>query len=274
VIVKGIRSAGKQRAPLDGSALEGILIHRSSSGLGRNAHDARRPGRPYPADVMQGCGVTADMKGIQEKGAYERPGGTFRDRAHDGVVRLLLRGITHAPGNGPGRHEIRRHRSVGDAQGERIRVYTRARALYRCPQCLLNAEPDRPFRCFGRMPPSRDPDLHLEIETSRERKTGPGGPFTPDAPGPREDSRKKRSAARAHCCGSGGGIALVAQYVPDNIGEFPGTASWTSAAAHLQARHLHTEFHDKFHRPQACGGPYEYAERRESPVPGRTGEAK
>lgn len=84
-----------------------------------------------------------------------------------------------------------------------------------------------------------------------ERKLGPCGPLHPDTPGPWNDSRAVRGAARVHSEEFRACVALQAQYVLDTFGKFPGTVPSLIAIMHLQAHHLDLEFYDRFFKPGA-----------------------
>jgi len=99
--------------------------------------------------------------------------------------------------------------------------------------------------------PPHYPDMRAAVEAVCERKFGPGGPFHPDTPGPWNDSRAVRGAARAHSEEFRACVALQAQYVLKTFGKFPGTVPSIFAIMHLQAHHLDLEFYDRFFKPGA-----------------------
>ena len=99
--------------------------------------------------------------------------------------------------------------------------------------------------------PPHYPDMRAAVEAVCERKFGPGGPFHPDTPGPWNDSRAVRGAARVHSEEFRACVALQAQYVLDTFGKFPGTVPSIFAIMHLQAHHLDLEFYDRFFKPGA-----------------------
>ena len=99
--------------------------------------------------------------------------------------------------------------------------------------------------------PPHYPHMRAAVEAVCERKFGFGGPFHPDTPGPWNDSRAVRGAARVHSEEFRACVALQAQYVLDTFGKFPGTVPSIFAIMHLQAHHLDLEFYDRFFKPGA-----------------------
>jgi len=99
--------------------------------------------------------------------------------------------------------------------------------------------------------PPRYTDMRAAVEALCERKFGPGGPFSPDTPGPWKDSRKVRSAAQVHSEEFRECVALQAQYIFDTFGKFPGTVPSIFVITYLQAHHLDLDFYDKFYAPGA-----------------------
>jgi hypothetical protein len=97
--------------------------------------------------------------------------------------------------------------------------------------------------------PPHYPDMQAAVEALCERKFGPGGPFHHDTPGPWKDSRKVRSAARAHDERFRECVALQAQYVYDTFGKFPGTVPSMFLIMYLQAHHIDLDFYDEFYKP-------------------------
>jgi hypothetical protein len=94
-------------------------------------------------------------------------------------------------------------------------------------------------------------DMRAAVDALCERKFGPGGPFHPDTPGPWQDSRKVRSAARVHDERFRECVAFQAQYLYDTFGKFPGTLPSMFLIMYLQAHHLDLDFYDRFYKPGA-----------------------
>src|SRR5574341_1466281 len=71
--------------------------------------------------------------------------------------------------------------------------------------------------------PPHYPHMRAAVEALVRRKFGPGGPFHPDTPGPWRESAKVRGSAQVHSDGFKECVALMAQYIYDRFGKFPGT---------------------------------------------------
>jgi len=99
--------------------------------------------------------------------------------------------------------------------------------------------------------PPHYPDMRSAVEAACQRKFGPGGPFHPDTPGPWQENRRVRSAAKVHDEEFKTCVALQAQYVYDTFGKFPGTVPSMFLIMYLQAQHLDLDFYDKFYTPGA-----------------------
>jgi hypothetical protein len=82
------------------------------------------------------------------------------------------------------------------------------------------------------------------LEALVRRKFGPGGPYHPDTPGPWRDSPGVRGSAQIHDEEFKECVALMAQYVYDRFGKFPGTVPSIFVITYLQVHHLDLEFYD------------------------------
>ncbi len=102
----------------------------------------------------------------------------------------------------------------------------------------------------GHCPPHYE-DMRAAVEAVVERKFGPNGPFHPDTPGPYRDNGKIRASAKVHDAQFKECVATMAQYVYDQFGRCPATASSMFVMMFLQAHHLDLEFYDKHFEPGA-----------------------
>ncbi|WP_250988144.1 hypothetical protein [Methanoculleus oceani] len=68
----------------------------------------------------------------------------------------------------------------------------------------------------------------------------------PTTPGPWKESGLVRGSAEVHGEEFIGCVSMMAQYVYDRFGKFPGTAPSVVLLTHLQAHHLDLEFYDRF----------------------------
>ncbi len=82
------------------------------------------------------------------------------------------------------------------------------------------------------------------VEAFVRRKFGPGGPFHPDTPGPWAATRQVRSAAAPHTQQFKDLLTLIATYIDDTFGKFPGTVPTIWIMNYLQAQHLDTDYYD------------------------------
>jgi len=87
-------------------------------------------------------------------------------------------------------------------------------------------------------------DMRAAVERVVERKFGPGGPFHPLTPGAWRDSAAVRGAAQRHDERFIDCVSLMAQYILDSFGKFPGTVPTLWVQTYLQAHHLDLEFYD------------------------------
>jgi hypothetical protein len=96
----------------------------------------------------------------------------------------------------------------------------------------------------GYCPPHYD-DMRAAVEAFADRKFGPGGPFNPDTPGPWKESSRIRASGEIHSDEFKECVALMAQYVLDRFGKFPGTVPSIFCLTYLQAHHLDLDFYDE-----------------------------
>ena len=94
-------------------------------------------------------------------------------------------------------------------------------------------------------------DMRAAVEALAQRKFGPGGPFHPGTPGLWKDTSKVRSAAVKQTEEFKECVALIAQYIFDRFGKFPGTVPTIYVFTYLQAHHLDLEFYDRYFKPGA-----------------------
>ncbi len=94
-------------------------------------------------------------------------------------------------------------------------------------------------------------DMRTAVEAFVKRKFGRGGPFDPDTPGPWKESAKVRGSAQVHSEEFKECVALMAQYVYDRFGKFPGTVPSIFILTYLQAHHLDLEFYDHYFKAGA-----------------------
>jgi len=102
----------------------------------------------------------------------------------------------------------------------------------------------------GHCPPHYS-DMRAAVEAFVERKFGPGGPFHPDTPGPWKESTRVRGSAQVHSEEFKECVAIMAQYIYDRFGKFPGTVPSIFVLTYLQAHHLELEFYDHYFGPGA-----------------------
>jgi hypothetical protein len=99
--------------------------------------------------------------------------------------------------------------------------------------------------------PPHYPDMRAAIDAFVQRKFGPGGPFNPDTPGPWKESSRVRGSAQVHSEEFKACVALMAQYIYDRFGKFPGTVPSIFILMYLQVHHLDLEFYDHYFKPGA-----------------------
>jgi hypothetical protein len=99
--------------------------------------------------------------------------------------------------------------------------------------------------------PPHYPDMRAAVEAFTERKFGPGGPFNPETPGAWGESAKVRGSAQVHSDEFKECVALMAQYIYDTFGKFPGTVPSIFSLMYLQAHHLDLGFYDHHFAPGA-----------------------
>lgn len=94
-------------------------------------------------------------------------------------------------------------------------------------------------------------DMRAAVTAFVQRKFGPGGPFHPATPGPWQASAQVRQSAQTHSEEFIECVTVMAQYVYDRFGKFPGTVPTVLALTYLQAHHLDLEFYDHHFKPGA-----------------------
>lgn len=94
-------------------------------------------------------------------------------------------------------------------------------------------------------------DMRAAVEAFVKRKFGEGGPFNPNTPGPYRENARVRGAGKVHSEEFKACVALMAQYVFDRFGKFPGTVPSIFILTYLQAHHLDLEFYDKHYNAGA-----------------------
>lgn len=99
--------------------------------------------------------------------------------------------------------------------------------------------------------PPHYPDMRAAVEAFAERKFGAGGPFNAQTPGPWKDSPRVRGSAQVHSDEFKACVTLMAQYIYDRFGKFPGTVPAMHILTYLQAHHLDLEFYDHYFEPGA-----------------------
>ena len=92
--------------------------------------------------------------------------------------------------------------------------------------------------------PPHYPDMAAAVAALVERKFGEGGPLNAATPGPWRESSRVRSAAQFHDAEFQACVALMAQYVFDRFGKYPGTVPSIFILNYLQAHHLDLDFYD------------------------------
>lgn len=94
-------------------------------------------------------------------------------------------------------------------------------------------------------------DMRAALDALVERKFGKGGPFHRETPGKWKDTPGVRGSAQVHSEEFKECVGLMAQYVFDRFGKFPGTTPSMLVLPYLQAHHLDLEFYDRFFEPGA-----------------------
>lgn len=100
----------------------------------------------------------------------------------------------------------------------------------------------------GHCPPHYK-DMRTAVDAVVLRKFGKGGPYNTETPGPYHDNSKIRGSAKVHDEEFKDCVTAMAQYVYDQFGRCPGTASSMFMMMFLQAHHLELEFYDKHFKP-------------------------
>ncbi|MFQ4143493.1 hypothetical protein [Chlorogloeopsis sp. ULAP02] len=99
--------------------------------------------------------------------------------------------------------------------------------------------------------PPHYPNMRAAVEAFAKRKFGVGGPFHSDTKGPWKESAKIRASAEIHSEEFKDCVAVMAQYIYDRFGKFPGTVPSVFILTYLQAHHLDLEFYDHYFQPGA-----------------------
>jgi hypothetical protein len=99
--------------------------------------------------------------------------------------------------------------------------------------------------------PPHYPDMAAAVEAFTQRKFSAGGPFDPQTPGPWKESSRIRASAQVHSAEFKACVTLMAQYIYDRFGKFPGTVPSIFILTYLQAHHLDLEFYDQHFQPGA-----------------------
>ena len=99
--------------------------------------------------------------------------------------------------------------------------------------------------------PPHYPDMRAAVEAFAQRKFGPGGPFHPDTPGPWKESPRVRGSAQIHSDEFKACVTVMAQYIYDRFGKFPGHVPSIFVLTYLQVHHLDLEFYDHHFKPGA-----------------------
>jgi hypothetical protein len=94
-------------------------------------------------------------------------------------------------------------------------------------------------------------DMKEAVEKVVRRKFGPGGPFHRETPGRWKDAPAVRGGAEMHSPEFRECVEVMAQYVLDRFGKFPGTVPTMWVQMYLQAHHLDLEYYDLKFKPGA-----------------------
>jgi hypothetical protein len=95
------------------------------------------------------------------------------------------------------------------------------------------------------------PDMRAAVEAFVERKFGPGGAYDPSLGGPWREVGAVRASVAPYTDEFVDCMAVVAQYIYDKFGKFPGTRSTIVLPGFVQAHHLDTDFYDTHYAPGA-----------------------
>src|SRR5690554_2788553 len=89
-------------------------------------------------------------------------------------------------------------------------------------------------------------DMHEATSALIDRKFGTGGPFNKDTDGPWKESSRIRSSAKFHDPEFQECVSVMAQYILETYGKFPGTIPAIYSLTYLQAHHLDIDFYNNF----------------------------
>ncbi len=99
--------------------------------------------------------------------------------------------------------------------------------------------------------PPHHRDMRAAVEALAQRKFGPGGPFHSETPGPWKNTSRVRAASVRQTDEFKECVAMMAQYILDRYGKFPGAVPTMYVLTYLQAHHLDLEFYDRYFKPGA-----------------------
>lgn len=102
----------------------------------------------------------------------------------------------------------------------------------------------------GHCPP-HFPNMRAAVESVIARKFGSGGPFNAGTGGPYTNNATVRGSAAPHDEAFGDCVTLMADYIHDRFGRFPGTVPSIFVMMYLQAHRLDTGFYDRHFGPGA-----------------------
>ncbi|HLW18855.1 MAG TPA: hypothetical protein VKX33_00950 [Cyclobacteriaceae bacterium] len=88
--------------------------------------------------------------------------------------------------------------------------------------------------------------MHEATSALIDRKFGAGGPFNKDTNGPWKESSRIRSSAKFHDPEFQECVSVMAQYILETYGKFPGTIPAIYSLTYLQAHHLDLDFYNNF----------------------------
>jgi hypothetical protein len=160
-----------------------------------------------------------------------------------GVLMLQAMGLGGWMFDGIDRHTVLGATGDPRAPGLRFRFDTDPRWALPNPTGLPGV-----FEAFC---PPHYPDMRAAVDALCERKFSKGGPFHPGTPGAWKESPRVRGSARIHDAEFRECVALMAQYILERFGKFPGTVPSVFCLTYLQAHHLDLDFYDTHFQPGA-----------------------